>query len=210
MAYTHEEWNKRVKSRSDLSGYLYHLTKAEVDKNGKITLNVIDRLMKIINERRLIGSSTESGFITGDRKAVCFQDTPIGSLMENIVHEKDYRDKLGGKIRYVSIGLAFPKPYIFQNGGRPVFYESKEVAKQILPKTEWWRIVDYNLMHKNYLIDWTHEREWRLPLDEFIFELSKVTIILPNQQMFLDFMDKISQEDLKQIQGIVQTSIVIF
>lgn len=35
MDYTHEEWNKRVKSRSDLNGYLYHLTKAEVDKKWK-------------------------------------------------------------------------------------------------------------------------------------------------------------------------------
>lgn len=149
MAYTHEEWNQRVKSRSDLSGYVYHLTKAEVNKNGKVILSAIDRLMKIINERKLIGSNTESGFITGKRKAVCFQDTPISSLMENIVHERDFREKLGGKTRYVSVGLAFPKPYIFQIGGRPVFYESKEVAKRILPESEWWRIVDYNLMDKN-------------------------------------------------------------
>ncbi|MNP62970.1 hypothetical protein D3C76_1583140 [compost metagenome] len=50
MAYTHEEWNKRVKSRSDPSGYLCHLTKADADKNGKITLNAIDRLMKKLME----------------------------------------------------------------------------------------------------------------------------------------------------------------
>lgn len=210
MAYTYEEWNRRVKSRTDLSGFLYHLTKAEKDESGNTTLKAIDRLLKIISERKLIGSSTESGFITGKRRAVCFQDTPINSLMENIVHERDFREKLGGKIRYVSIGLAFPKPYIFQSGGRPVFYESKEIAKRILPEEEWWRIVDYNLMDKNNLVDWTHEREWRLPTDEFIFDLSKATVILPNQEVFSEFMDKISREDLKKIQGIVQTSTLVF
>lgn len=47
-------------------------------------------------------------------------------------------------------------------------------------------------------------------MDEFVFDLSKVTIILPNQQIFLGFMDKVSREDLNQMQGVVQTSIVIF
>ena len=210
VGYDAEKWAKRIQYRTDLSGFVYHLTKAEKDINGKTITGALDRLLKIIKERKISGSSTKSGFITGDKKAICFQDAPISGIAQNVVHEREFREQLGGKIRYVSIGLAFPKAYIFNNGSRPVFYEKKETAKQILPKDEWWRIVDFDLSDKENIVDWTHEREWRLPADEFNFDLSKVVVILPNKDRYQEFIEKLPTEDLKTIMGIIQTSPLVY
>jgi len=210
MGYNYEHWAKRIQYRTDLSGFVYHLTKPKSDSPEDIVTAVTERLIKIIQERKLIGSSTQSGFITGNRKAVCFQDAPISGIVQNVVHEGAFRRELGGKIRYVGLGLAFPKSYIFQQGGRPVMYEKKETAKKILPKDEWWRIVDFNLMDRENIVDWTHEREWRLPADEFHFDLSRAVILLPNSDIHKLFLRKMADEDLQTINGIIQTSPLVF
>lgn len=211
MAYTVDEWSRRLQYRSDLSGYLYHLTKPVTDNMGKTIMSATEVLIKIIKERKLIGSSTEKGFIIGKRKAVCFQDTPIHSLTQNTVHERAFRKELGGKVRYVSVGLAFPKSYIFQQGGRPVLYESTDKAKQILQDTDWWRIVNFNLSDKNNIVDWTHEREWRIPVDEsFNFDLTKATIVIPSKVAYVRLLESVPVEDLKSVLGIVQTSVVVY
>jgi len=202
MPYDLDKWANRLASRSDISGYIFHMTKANNEKG----LNAFEVLIKILKERTLLGSTTEKGFITGDRKAVCFQDTPISSVVENIYHEQLFREVLGGKIRYTHYGICFPKSYIFQQGGRPVFYEQKEIAKQILAKEEYWRIVDYNLSDKNNIIDWTHEREWRLPTDKFEFDLSKVVVLLPNSDSYRNLINHLPKEDLETIRGVIQTS----
>ncbi|MCZ2260603.1 DUF2971 domain-containing protein [Sporosarcina sp. G11-34] len=210
LGYSYENWRKRIQYRTDLSGYVYHLTKAETNNDGKENLSALDRLVKIITERKLIGSSTKSGFITGDRKTVCFQDAPISGIVQNVLHENTYKEDLGGKIRYTYFGLAFPKPYIFQQGGRPVFYEEKANAKNILPLKEHWRIVDFSLLDKDNIVDWTHEREWRLPADEFHFELSKATILLPNEATYRLLIDKLSEDDLKAVMVLIQISPLVF
>ncbi|MGM0861432.1 MAG: DUF2971 domain-containing protein [Bacillota bacterium] len=210
MGYDVERWSKRIRYRTDLSGYVYHLTKAELGSDGKVTMKVLDRLIKIITERKLIGSSTQSGFITGSRRAVCFQDAPIQGIVQNVLHENSFRKELGGKIRYTYLGLAFPKSYIFQQGGRPVFYEEKEIAKKILPSDEHWRIVDFNLNDRENIVDWTHEREWRLPSDEFTFDLTKVTVILPNSELHKEFIEKLPADDLKTITGMIQITPLVY
>ena len=210
MGYSVDAWRKRIQYRTDLSGYVYHLTKAEYDDDGRKVLGALDRLIKIINERKLNGSSTQSGFITGNRKAICFQDAPISGVVQNVAHENAYRDELGGKTRYTYVGIAFPKPYIFKNGGRPVFYEEKEKAKLILPPDEHWRIVDYSLLNENNIIDWTHEREWRMPGDQFHFDISKATILLPNQELYSELLEKLSNEELHKFFGIIQISPLVY
>ena len=37
--------------------------------------------------------------------------------------------------------------------------------KSILPSDEYWRIVNYDLSDNKYMVDWTHEWEWRVPGD---------------------------------------------
>lgn len=210
LGYSYENWRKRIQYRTDLSGYVYHLTKGETNNGSDGISHPLDRLIKIITERILIGSSTKSGFITGNRKAICFQDAPISGIVQNVLHENTYREDLGSKIRYTYLGLAFPKPYIFQNGGRPVLYEEREKAKKILPPEEYWRIVDFSLNNKENIVDWSHEREWRLPADEFHFDLSKATILLPNETTYRDLIDKLPKEDIKALMGIIQISALVY
>lgn len=42
----------------------------------------------------------------------------------------------------------------------------------MLPKDQWSRIVHYDQSNKENLIDWTQERVWRIPTDEFEFDIS--------------------------------------
>jgi len=55
----------------------------------------------------------------------------------------------------------FPKKWIFQQGGRPVIYQTDQEFHS-LPETFRWRHVRYE-PQDNPPIDFTWEREWRMP-----------------------------------------------
>lgn len=197
MPYTLKDWIERLRNRSDMSGYLYHLTKSNGDKDA------MDTLIKILNERKLIGSTTTSGFIVGSDKAVCFQDTTTYGLSQNSFHEQNMRkENKSSKVRYKPIGLAFNKKYVYDKGGRPVFYEETDIAKKILSKDEWWRIVNFNLSDKNNIIDWTHEREWRVK-EDFEFDLEHVYVILVSNKSYKKFVTTVDDSILKNLGGVV-------
>jgi hypothetical protein len=63
-----------------------------------------------------------------------------------------------GKYRFY--GLAFSKRTIFDAGGRPVVYLPDNEGEWI-PEEQKWRHVRYEFGK----VDWTHEREWRVPGD---------------------------------------------
>ncbi|WP_283693126.1 DUF2971 domain-containing protein [Clostridium perfringens] len=177
-----EEWKKKIAERNDITGHLIHLTKEREIEDKKISS--IEILVKILKEKKLIGSTTESGFIVGDKSAVCFQESPIYSLAQNVYYEqKLFKDKKLKKMRYVGVGLMFNKTYIYKKGGRPVIYDKTTEAKKYLPKDQWWRIVNYDLSDENNIIDWTHEREWRVA-ENLEFELSDISVIVSNYKMF--------------------------
>jgi len=185
-------WGKRLAERSDLSVSLIHLTKDNTE------LSALDVLIKILKEKKLIGSRTETGFICGNSPAVCFQDTPLYQLCQNIYYEQNMRKANEyEKIRYLGVGIMFSKFYVYQKGGRPVVYEKKETAKDFLPSSEYWRIVNYDLSNEDEIIDWTHEREWRVKND-FCFELDEVTVILPKSKSMKDFIKKYREEFNKE------------
>ncbi|NRT61825.1 hypothetical protein B0P06_004293 [Clostridium saccharoperbutylacetonicum] len=197
MAYKLEDWTKRIRNRSDMSGYVYHLTR------GNDSLETIDVIIKILNDRKLNGSTTNSGFIVGSNKAVCFQDTTTYGLCQNTYHEQILRSndkKL--KVRYRPIGLAFEKTYVYEKGGRPVIYEKTEDAKKLLDKDEWWRIVNFDLSNRDQIIDWTHEREWRIKGD-FEFDISKTIVVLVNNKTYKKFISKVDKNILQYIGGII-------
>jgi hypothetical protein len=181
-------WMKRMAERSDLSSQLVHLTRgAGADGKSPDAVNV---LLKMLRERRIAPSNTSSGFIVGDQPAVCFQDSPLYHLAQNVHAEELFRrGNPTAKVRYVAVGLMLPKTYVYRRGGRPVFYEKKEVAKRILPKEEHWRIVNYDLSVDDAFVDWTHEREWRVP-GEFEFSLDKVTVVLSCHRAYLSFIKR--------------------
>lgn len=187
------EWKKRIIERNDMTTHLVHLTKPAEDG-----MKACDVLIEILKDKKLIGSG-KYGFIVGDIKAVCFQDTPIYSLTQNIYYEQKLRKSNKNlKIRYLGWGLLFEKDFIFNNGGRPVIYDKTNDAKRYLPEDEWWRIVNLDLSDENKFIDWSHEREWRVP-DELEFQLKDISVIVPNCKAYKLIIKKCSDEGIDLI-----------
>src|SRR5262245_45208305 len=107
MKYSSEERWKRLAERSDIKSSVVHLTR---ELPGGTSQSVIEVLFQILKDRRIRGSTTKSGFIVGDRPAVCFQDAPLSSIVQNLYYEKKLRDaKAATKPRYRGYGLLFDK-----------------------------------------------------------------------------------------------------
>lgn len=212
MPYNIDLWKQRIAQRADISSQIVHLTRsAEVDGKKK---GPVDILMQILVNGEIRASTTESGFICGNVPATCFQDVPLYSLAENIHAEESYRQQNhNAKVRYVGVGLMFPKPYVYRSGGRPVFYETTDRAKALLPEDEWWRIVRYDLNRDEEIIDWTHEREWRVP-GNFQFDITEATVVLPNKVGYDRFLKLCEEETgidiLHSIKGIVNLGAVFY
>lgn len=189
MGYNIDEWKARIAERSDMSTSLIHLTREKDDDS------VYNILYKILKSKKIIGSTTASGFICGNNTATCFQDVPLSSMCQNVYYEQKRietgKDK---KIRYRAIGLLFQKDYVFKKGGRPVLYDKTQDAKKYLPKDEWWRIVNMDFSDKDNIVDWSHEREWRLKGD-FEFELEEATILVIKYSTLKPIVERIKKED---------------
>lgn len=200
MAYTKEDWKKRIAERNDMSTSLIHLTR----ENS--TQSVVNVLYNILKDKKIKGSTTGSGFIIGSEKAVCFQDAPLYSICRNTFFEqKKMEQDKNYKLRYRALRLLFDKQYAYKKGARPVIYEKTEIAKTFLPSSEHWRIVNFNLENDSSIIDWTHEREWRVKGD-FEFELSDVTIIVIRQNHIKELISKFKDDGIdlmNEIKGIV-------
>lgn len=194
MAYNKDIWKKRHRHRSDISIYVTHLTKENLE------LDSFQVMRKILTEKKIIGSN-RNGFIIGNSTAVCFQDIPLYGVCQNSFHEQMNRTELGGVLRYRPIGITFEKEYLFDKGARPVLYEKKNLAKQILPEEEWWRIVNYDLSNENGIIDWTHEREWRIKGD-LEFDLNQVILIMPHGMSYGEMKEKFGEDILNGIKGV--------
>lgn len=216
MAYTSSAWKQNYKERTDLTGFLTHLTRSQPENN----LGATDVLIKILREGMLQGST--EGYIVGNEKVVCFQEAPIYSIAENAInHIEEYERNIQSKsaafmkLRYYPCGLSFPKETLYQLhdginglpipnlGVRPVIYEKTEIAKSFLPQSEYWRIVDFELTGGNGVTDWTHEREWRIKTSHFKFPYNIVTVILRDSNQYQEFMNKIEPDIVRQLAGIV-------
>jgi len=212
MGLKHDIWLKRIAERTDLSSQLIHITKGR-EINGTF-VDGVEIILNILRERRLYGTDTEQGFIIGDRKAVCFQDVPIYSLCQNIYADEMYQQQNpDSKVRYIGVGLMLPKTYVYRKGGRPVIYDKKDDAKRYLDKNVWWRIVNLDLEDNNSIIDWSHEREWRVA-ESIDFELEYATALLSCPNAYSLFIEKCKQKEyegiLEGIRGIVNIGSVFF
>jgi hypothetical protein len=98
--------------------------------------------------------------------------------------------------------LAFPKRYVYLKGGRPVIYERLDVARKFISEDELWRVVSFDLSNKESIIDWTHEREWRVKGD-FEFDLEFAYILLTKHSSYNSFINKVNEDILKNIGGII-------
>lgn len=201
------EWRNRYKNRNDISSRLTHLTK------GNSSEEAFKILLKILEEKTVVGSTTATGFIIGSKSAVCLQEAALNAIAENLLYEKELREKSDDKVRYSAFGLRFNKAWIYKKGGRPVIYEEKDLMKSILPSDEYWRIVNYDLSDNQYMVDWTHEREWRVPGD-IQFEYKNVEIIVESNTYYQKFVEYCIQKEklemLRQINGIVVLDTIFY
>lgn len=215
------QWINRIASRSDLTGRLTHLTKPDssIDLSGKsiqdFNVFAVDNLIKILSEEIIVGSG-KSGFIVGEERAVCFQDIPLYGLIQNVKHEEQRRfENPKEKLRYCGVGLSFVKPELYsKHNARPVIYEQTNKAKDFLLKDEWWRIVSLDhaqigdLMYK--IIDWTHEREWRVKGDlKFNVGDDRVHIILYDPECVTYFLNKCPKEIINELSGITTLTSIL-
>lgn len=202
-----DEWRERYKNRNDISSRLTHLTKGDTIEEA------FSNLIKILEDKRLFGSTTSSGFIVGNRPAVCLQEAPLDAIAENLKYEKKLRSETNCKIRYLAFGIRFSKVFVFRKGGRPVIYDEKEKLKEILPQNEYWRIVNYDIKNLKNMIDWSHEREWRVP-DELAFEYKDIEIIVPSNKYYKKFITYCLENNmtdlLMNINGIVALNTIFY
>ena len=180
-----EDWWKRISRRSDMTRAVTHLTK-EAKIDGK-DLSALEVLVKILKEKKLKGSTTKSGFIVG-----------------NIIYQEELEENSKNpKVRYRPFGLSFDKQYIYEKGGRPVIYDKTNEAKEYLTREQYWRIVSYDLSDDDKIIDWTHEREWRVPGD-LKFNLGQVSVVVKDYDDYQELKkmckkEKINLDDVSSI-----------
>ena len=157
------------------SRFVAHFTKGAGD-------GALENVTKILNGRKIIAGNMP----WTTNRAVCFTECPWSSLL---AHTKQYS----------SFGIGFTKEHVFAAGGGPAYYvradhwEKQHWADHVKtfvtpfwpsyrPKKEGW-----NKPLNGKTIDYTHEREWRVPHD-FSFDFSSVQfVLLPNYQEMAKF-----------------------
>ena len=204
MGYDYRKWKARMSERQDMSSSLVHLTRGtEIDGRE---MTPVDILLKILREETILGSTTDKGFIRGNRPAVCFQDAPLYSIAQNLKFEKELSRAQHTRHRYSGCGLVFSKYYLFQNGCRPVIYDVPETGKQYIAEPELHRLVALDITDTANIVDWTHEREWRMP-GNFKFRKDWSAVLLEKKEDYREFVEKSAQEQnrgiLERICGIV-------
>ena len=186
-------WRDRIIQRSDMTGRITHLTKGISDDEA---FNV---LWEIIVSKKIIASN---GYVKGNQKVVCFQETPLESLEENLFFET----QLAEKNRYLAFGLRFNKGSMYAKGTRPVIYGDEQEIKSIYWPEISWRVVEHNLNCSNKIVDWTHEREWR-HLGDVEFEYNEIEILVKDQEYYKKFVTRCFEQNrediLKEINGII-------
>jgi hypothetical protein len=126
---------------------LTHFTRAS--RSG----DAMDNLTAILRDGIIRGSSR---MIPGKHSTVCLFDAPLTEL-SGLLSRKNRR-------RYEPFGVALERRYAFPMGARPVVYIPLAEGRQLLAEAELWRVVAIDL-RRDPPIDWTFEREWRVPGD---------------------------------------------
>jgi hypothetical protein len=104
---------------------------------------------------------------------VCFTESPLISLSSGLVNVHNYS-------QYAPFGIMFDKRWIFQQGGRPVIYQT-DTEYDELPQKLRWRHVRYEPTNEPP-IDFTWEREWRINCEELVFSPVEVVILVPDEE----------------------------
>jgi hypothetical protein len=126
---------KILKSREDLSDYLFHFTSGVSSEKT---------LAKIVEDNCLVDINNKGVF--------CFTEAPLTALPEMFKIFDAFPSPM-----YAPYGIAIKKDFFFKMGGRPVFYGLIEEKKYLNEEIQW-RFEDINPNVKDF--SWL--REWRL------------------------------------------------
>jgi len=181
--------------RRDIGNLLFHFTRSpdadyiefETENWGTVTMlgTASSVLRKILSDAQLMGTS---GWTYGEN-VVCFTEAPmqefdsIFSLVE-IAASKDQRP------RYEPYGIALPKTYVYEQGGRPGIYDHPS-ALDNLPQELKYRFVPYDPINE---IDFTWEREWRVKTDLLPLVPEKTLVVVPTASEAVDLVYEFSDE----------------
>ena len=144
-------------SRADISNDLIHWIRAESDGEA------YEILKRIVAENRLLGGD---GHIKGEYNCVCFTEAP-----QNTFHSAHNR--------YSTFGIRISKKWAYEQGGRPVIYQHDDEF-ELLPESHRWRHVRYE-PNREPPIDFTWEREWRIPNESLELPAGEIVIIIPHE-----------------------------
>jgi hypothetical protein len=150
-----------LKSREDLSDFLFHFT------SGATAREILE---SIISDNAIEDKKS--------RGVLCFTEAPLVSLPEMFRLFEKYSNPM-----YAPYGVAVRKNFLFQQGGRPVIYGSKneinELSKNIL-----WRFEEYSPEIK----DFTWLREWRIKEAKLELDSENFFIITKTKSELYDLM----------------------
>ncbi|MFC1993104.1 hypothetical protein ACFLV3_04780 [Chloroflexota bacterium] len=170
--------------RRDMGDLLFHFTRASEQEKiswtsahgSTITADnsAYNVLRKILDEETLIGTSKW----TYGKNCVCFTEAPITEFnsifsLVSLAASKQERP------RYQPYGIAVDKKWLFQQGGRPVIYD-KPGDLDKLPETLKYRFVPFDPATG---VDFTWEREWRVPTDKLMLEPKHTLVVVPTADL---------------------------
>jgi hypothetical protein len=157
--------------RSDFNHSLVHLTRERrvfppgADK-PELVASAFQVLKEILTSATIHGSGNE-GFVKGHRRAVCLSEIPLASLHQFA------EPPTAEKAKYRLYGIVLSKSAVFHAGGRPVIY-LPDAEGDWIPADEKWRHVRFEAGQ----VDFTHEREWRVPGDLDLEKFGRFYVIV--------------------------------
>lgn len=180
------------KRKPDYSNYLAHFTSNNICVNNDNSLNndyktmsAKDKLISILKSKTIYKSTMP----WTDIDAVCFTECPWNSLIE---HSKNYSP----------YGLGFSKKFIFGRHGAPVMYmrvdafieERKsefnhfrdDLKFLVTPFQPIYTPSRIKRLHEKP-VDYTHEREWRIPTDLNFEYKDVVFVVVKSNEDFASF-----------------------
>lgn len=156
--------------RIDSTYYLYHWVKSDpylMNQNSDYE-NAYVTFMKILHDTYLKHGDT---YKTNGEYCICFTESP-----EYFMHSD--------KSKYQPFGFKFLKKQIFGLGGRAVIY-APDYERDLLPESILWRYMRHDPFaitdRTPYGVDFTWEREWRIPEPELAV-LDATSIIVPDRE----------------------------
>lgn len=179
-----KDWRRIREARTDITDYVIHWVRARVvDGKWKKSLDTLIDIIECgylkpgFSVMRSIYGGSPRPTVKGPYPAVCFTEQTLDNFIISC--------KVSS--RYAPYGIGFHKWALYQYGGRPVIYgtedilgtkttsnepgyeEGKEVYIDGLPRDSQYLWVRYDPIpnEHGYVIDWTHEREWRCRVNTY-------------------------------------------